>query len=74
MRVQLNRFEDNVMVVLLANLEGWQSFDMPRELLPEDARAGDAFDARFARDREKIERMAVENKRLLDDLLEREDG
>jgi Protein of unknown function (DUF3006) len=74
MRVQLNRFEDNVMVVLLANLEGWQSFDMPRELLPEDAWAGDAFDARFARDREETERMAVENKRLLDDLLEREDG
>ena len=74
MRVQLNRFEDNVMVVLLANLEGWQSFDMARELLPEDARAGDAFEARFACDREETERMAVENKRLLDDLLEREDG
>ena len=72
--MQLNRFEDNGMVVLLLNPEGRQSFDMPRELLPEDARARAAFDARFARDREEIERMAVENKRLLDDLLEREDG
>ena len=72
--MQLNRFEDNVMVVLLANLEGWQRFDMPRELLPEDARAGDTFEVRFARDREKTKRIAVENKRLLDDPLEREDG
>ena len=72
--MQLNRFEDNGIAVLLFYPEGRQSFDMPRELLPEDARAGDAFDARFARDREATERMAVENKRLLDDLLEREDG
>jgi hypothetical protein len=62
------------MVVLLLNLVGWQSFDMPRELLPEDARAGDTFEVRFARDREKTKRIAVENKRLLDDPLEREDG
>jgi hypothetical protein len=74
MRVQLNRFEDNGMVALLPNPEGWQSFDMPRELLPEDARAGDALEVRFARDREETKRIAAENKRLLDDLLEREDG
>ena len=77
--MQLNRFEDNAMAVLLLYPEGRQSFDMPRELLPEDAWAGDAFEAcfveaRFARDREEIERMAAENKRLLDDLLVREDG
>jgi Protein of unknown function (DUF3006) len=74
MRVQLNRFEDNGMVALLPNPEGRQSFDMPRELLPEDARAGDALEVRFARDREETKRIAAENKRLLDDLLEREDG
>jgi hypothetical protein len=74
MRVQLNRFEDNGMVVLLLNPEGRQSFDMARELLPEDARAGDSFEVRFARDREETKRIAAENKRLLDDLLERENG
>jgi Protein of unknown function (DUF3006) len=74
MRVQLNRFEDNGMVVLLLNPEGRQSFDMPRELLPEEARAGDAFEVRFARGREETKRTVAENKRLLDDLLEREDG
>jgi hypothetical protein len=74
MRAQLNRFEDNGMVVLLLNSEGQQSFDMSRELLPEDARAGDAFEVRFARYREETKRIAAENKRLLDDLLEREDG
>ena len=72
--MQLNRFEDNGMVVLLVNLEGWQSFDMARELLPEDARAGNALEVRFARDREETKRIVAENKRLLDDLLEREDG
>ena len=70
----MNRFEDNGMVAVLLNPEGRQSFDMPRELLPEDARVGDALEVRFARDREETERMEVENKRLLDDLLEREDG
>jgi hypothetical protein len=74
MRVQLNRFEDNGMVVLLLNPEGQQSFDMPRELLPEDARAGEALEVRFARYREETKRLAAENERLLDDLLEREDG
>ena len=74
MRVQLNRFEDNGIVVLQLYPEGRESFDMPRELLPEDARAGDALEVRFARDREETNHMAAENKRLLDDLLEREDG
>ena len=74
MRVQLNRFEYNGMVALLLNPEGRQSFDMPRELLPEDARAGDALEVRFARYREETKRIAAENERLLDDLLGREDG
>lgn len=72
--MQLNRFEDNGIAVLLLYPEGRQSFDMPRELLPEDPRAGDALEVRFARDREETKRIAAENKRLLDDLLEREDG
>ena len=72
--MQLNRFEDNGMVVLLLNPEGQQSFDMPREPLPEDARAGEALEVRFARYREETKRLAAENERLLDDLLEREDG
>ena len=72
--MQLNRFEDNGMVVLLLNPEGRQSLDMLQELLREDARAGDALEVRFARDREETKRIAAENKRLLDDLLEREDG
>ena len=72
--MQLNRFEDNGIAVLLLYPEGRQSFDMPRELLPEDARAGNALEVRFARDREETKRTAAEPKRLLDDLLEREDG
>lgn len=74
MRVQLDRFEDNGMAVLLLYPEGRQSFDVPRELLPENARAGDVFVASFACDREETERMAAENKRLLDELLGREDA
>jgi hypothetical protein len=40
MRVQLDRFEDNGMAVLLLYPHGKASFDVPQELLPKDARAG----------------------------------
>ena len=74
MRVQLDRFEDNWMAILLLYPEGRRSFDVPRELLPEDARAGDVFEASFAHDREETGRLAAENKQLLDELLERNSG
>lgn len=72
MRVQLDRFEDNGMAVLLLYPHGRESFDVPRELLPGDARAGDVFDVSFARDWQETERMAAENERLLDELLGRD--
>jgi hypothetical protein len=72
MRVQLDRFEDNGMAVLLIYPEGRRSFDVPRELLPESARAGDVFDVSFTHDRRETERMAAENKRLMDELLGRD--
>ncbi len=72
MRVQLDRFEDNEMAVLLIYPEGRRSFDVPRELLPGDARAGDVFEVGFTRDPRETERMAAENKRLLDELLGRD--
>ena len=72
MRVQLDRFEDNGMAVLLLYQEGKHRFDVPQELLPEDARAGDVFETSFAHDRQETERVAAENKRLLDDLLGRD--
>ena len=67
MRVQLDRFEDNGTAILPLYPEGWQGFGVPRELLPEDARAGGIFEASLAHDRE-------ENRRLLDDLWERDNG
>ncbi len=72
MRVQLDKFEDNEMVVLLLYPGGRRSFDVPRELLPEGARAGDVFEVSFSRDREETDRLAAENKSLLDDLLGRD--
>jgi hypothetical protein len=66
MRVQLDRFEDNGTAILLYPEER-QGFGVPRELLPEDARAGGVLEASLAHDRE-------ENRRLLDDLWERDDG
>ena len=71
MRVQVDRFEDNGMAVLLPYPEGRRSFDVPRELLPREARPGDVFEVSFDYDRRETERMAAENKRLLDELLER---
>ena len=72
MRVQLNSFEDNGMAVLLLYPHRRESFDVPRILLPEDARAGDVFEASSARDRRETERMGAENERLLDELLGRD--
>jgi hypothetical protein len=71
MRVQLDRFEDNGMAVLLLYPHGKESFDVPRELLPEDARAGDVFEVGVAHDWE-TERMAAENESLLNELLGRD--
>ncbi len=71
--MQLDRFEDNGMAVLLLYPEGRQSFDVPRELLPEDARAADVFEVSFARDQRETRRIVVENKSLLDELLGRDE-
>ena len=72
MRVQVDRFEDNGMVVLLPYPEGRRSFDVPRELLPREAKPGDIFEMSFAYDRRETGRMADENRRLMDELLGRD--
>ena len=69
MRVQIDRFEDNGWAVLLTYPDGGRTFDVPRELLPEGVAAGDVFEVRFEHDREETERIAAENRRLLDELL-----
>ena len=72
MRVQVDRFEDNEMAVLLVYPEGRRSFDVPRELLPREAKPGDVFEVSFIHDCQATERMADENKRLMDELLGRD--
>ena len=69
MRVQIDRFEDNRWAVLSPYPDGRRSFDVPRELLPEEVSAGDVFEVRFEYDREETLRIAEENRWLLDDLL-----
>ena len=49
--------------------EGARSFDATRELLPEGAELRDVFEARFVRDLAETERLARENRRLMDELL-----
>jgi hypothetical protein len=70
MRVQIDKFEDNGWAVLLLYPDGARSFDAPRELLPAGASPGDVFEVRFEHDRAETERLAAENRRLLDELLE----
>jgi len=72
MRVQLDRFEDNGMAVLIPYPEGRQTFDVPRDFLPEWAAPGDVFDVRFEKDAEETDRMLNENRRLMDELLGRD--
>ncbi len=74
MWVQVDRFEDNGWAVLLLYPDGKRSFDAPRELLPAGATVGDVFELRFEHDAAETERLASENRRLLDELLEREEG
>lgn len=52
--------------------EGRRSFDVPRELLPPETKPGDVFEVSFVHDRQETERMAQENKRLMDELLGRD--
>ena len=69
MHVQIDRFEDSRWGVLSPYPDGRRSFDVPRELLPEEVSAGDVFEVRFEYDREETLRIAEENRRFLDDLL-----
>lgn len=73
MRVQLDRFEDDGWAVLLLYPDGERNFDVPREALPADAAPGDVFDARFERVPGETGRLAEENRRLLDELLGRDE-
>jgi Protein of unknown function (DUF3006) len=68
-RVQIDRFEDNGWAVLLLYPDGKRSFDAPRELLPEGASQGDVLEVRLEHDRAETERLAEENRRLMDELL-----
>lgn len=74
MRVQIDRFEDNGWAVLLLYPDGKRSFDAPREMLPEEVREGDVFEVRFESVPEESERLAEENRSLLDELLKRDEG
>ena len=69
MRVHIDRFEDEGWAVLVLYPGGGRSFDVPRELLPQDASAGDVFGVGFEHDREETDRIAAENRRLLGELL-----
>jgi len=69
MRVQIDRFEDDGWAVLLLYPDGKRSFDAPRELLPAGASPGDVFELRFEHDRAETDRLAEENRRLMDELL-----
>ncbi len=71
MRVQIDRFEDNGLAVILSYPDGERTFDVPRELLPDGASPGDVFEVRFELIVEETERLAEENRRLLDELLGR---
>ena len=68
-RVQIDRFEDDGWAVLLLYPDGRRSFDAPRELLPAGATPGDVYEVRFEHDRPETERLAQENRRLMDELL-----
>lgn len=73
MRVQLDRFEDNGWAVLMPYPAGDKTFDFPREALPPDAAPGDVFTVRLELDQQETERLAQDNRRLMNELLERDE-
>lgn len=64
--MQIDRFEDGGWAVVLSYPDGGRSFDLPREFLPDGASVGDVLDVRFERERAETNRVAGENRRLLD--------
>ncbi|CAA9484183.1 MAG: hypothetical protein AVDCRST_MAG02-4869 [uncultured Rubrobacteraceae bacterium] len=68
MRLQIDRFEDGGWAVVLPYPDGGRGFDVPREFFPEGASAGDVFEVRVEHVRGETERVAGENRRLLDGL------
>jgi hypothetical protein len=74
MQVQIDRFEDNGWTVLLLYPDSKRSFDVPRELLPAGASVGEVFEVRFEHDAAETERLGSENRRLLEELLGRDEG
>jgi hypothetical protein len=72
--VQIDRFEDDGWAVLLLYPDGKRSFDAPREMLPEGSAPGDVFEVRFEPDTGERDRLADENRRLMDELLGRDES
>ena len=73
MRVQIDRFEDSGWAVLLLYPDGKRSFDVPRELLLTKASPGEVFEVRVEHDAAETQRLAEEYRRLLDELLGRDE-
>ena len=67
--MQVDKFENNGMAVLLLYPEVHRSFDVPRECLTQEAKPVDVFEVSFVHDRQETERVAAGNRRLLDDFL-----
>jgi hypothetical protein len=67
-RLQIDRFEDGGWVVVLPYPDGRKGFDLPRDLFPDGASAGDVFDVRLVHDPVETGRISEENRRLLDGL------
>lgn len=74
MRVQIDRFEDGRWIVVSIYPEGLSTFDVPREFLPEDASVGDVFDITFERNEDETKKTASENRKLMGELLGRDEG
>ncbi|CAN5523253.1 MAG: DUF3006 domain-containing protein [Actinomycetota bacterium] len=73
MRIQIDRFEDGGWTVVSIYPEGRKTFDVPRETLPDDASSGDVFDVNFERNEEETKKNAAENRKLMDELLGRDE-
>lgn len=72
--LSIDRFEGTKKEVAVLVDDDGRSFDLPRWLLPKDARAGDVVRLTVERDPKATARLVAKTKKVQDDLARGDDG
>jgi hypothetical protein len=73
-RLSFDRFEGNRNEIAVLVTDGGETLNIPRSLLPADARPGDVLTLSLERDAGATRKLAEETRRVQDKLAERDPG